>query len=120
MMTHLLTCLPQFASVLLALAAAEPASPPSKPTVIDVGSRRQVFIDRRFLDSAKGVELFVHQPRKTGEMTIKPDHPWEMGGVGPYSSVMKVGDTYHMWYHVMDTLLWGGDEKNGSICYARS
>ena len=25
------------------------------------------------------------------------------GGIGPYSSVLKVGDAYLMWYHAMDT-----------------
>ncbi len=98
-----------------ALAAAQ-----SRPAEIDVGDRRQLFIDRTFLTDARGIELHVHAPRKTGEMTIKPDHEWEKGGIGPYSSVMKVGDTYHMWYHTMDTVQWDSGNTSGAICYARS
>jgi hypothetical protein len=106
--------------VRVSIAGEPAASADAVDKPIDVGGQRQVFIDGRFLAQAKGVDLFVHQPRKTGEMTIKPDREWELGGVGPYSSVMKVGDTYHMWYHVMDTVQWHTGEKNGSICYARS
>ncbi|MGQ9651589.1 MAG: hypothetical protein ACUVXJ_15890 [Phycisphaerae bacterium] len=109
-----------FLLVLVAIPRLPAASADAVTKPIDIGDRRQVFIDGRFMAQAKGVELTVHQPRKTGEMTIKPDHEWETGGVGPYSSVMKVGDTYHMWYHVMDTVQWHTGEKNGCICYARS
>jgi hypothetical protein len=47
---------------------------------LEVGNRRQVFIDGRFIDSAQHVELHVHEPRKTGEMNLKPERPWEVGG----------------------------------------
>jgi hypothetical protein len=98
--------------------AAEAGSRDALP--ISIGDHRQVFIDRTFLAESKGVELLVHQPRKTGETTVGCDHEWEKGGIGPYSSVMKVGDTYHMWYHTMDTVQWDGGRDNGCICYARS
>lgn len=120
-MSHSPTRFPHVLLILLATVLADPVRPSSsEAAVLDVGDRRQLLIDHRFLDQARGVELCVHRPRKTGEMTIKPDHEWEKGGVGPYSSVMKVGDTYHMWYHVMDTVQWHTGEKNGCICYARS
>ncbi|MHC4675073.1 MAG: hypothetical protein ACYTBZ_21520 [Planctomycetota bacterium] len=92
----------------------------SGTAVLDIADRRQVFIDGRFLAEAYNVALHVHQPAKTGEMNIKPEHLWEVGGVGPYSNVVKEGNTYHMWYHVMASLQWDGDDKSGSICYARS
>lgn len=101
-------------------AAAQTGGQPRPPGGLDVGDRRQVFIDRTFLAESKGVELCVHPPRKTGDMTIKPEYPWEKGGIGPYSSVLKVGDTYHMWYHAMDTVQWDSGHNNGCICYARS
>lgn len=49
-----------------AVAAAEP---------LEIGSARQVFIDGRFMAEATNVSLEVHPPRKTGEWTIKPEHP---------------------------------------------
>lgn len=87
---------------------------------LEVGNRRQVFIDGRFIDSAQHVELHVHQPRKTGEMNLKPERPWEVGGIGPYSSLLEFGGTYHMWYHAMDSVQWHIDKEAGAICYARS
>jgi len=48
------------------LSAAEP---------IDVGSRKQLFIDNRFIDSSAGITLTMNPPHKTGERTIVADRP---------------------------------------------
>lgn len=87
---------------------------------LDIGDRRQVFLDRTFLAESENVEIVVHPPRKSGELNIKPERPWEQGGIGPYSSVLFDGRTYHMWYHAMDTVHWDTGYTNGSICYATS
>lgn len=87
---------------------------------IQIGDRRQVFIDRTFLAEANNAEIIVHPPRKSGEMAIKPEMPWERGGIGPYSSVLFDGKTYHMWYHAMDSVQWDTGHSNGCICYATS
>lgn len=87
---------------------------------IDVGTRRQLFIDRLFLAEARGVSLRVHPPRKTGETTIKADRAWERGGLGPFSSVLWDNGRYHLWYHAMDAKLWHTSPVAGSICYATS
>lgn len=87
---------------------------------LDIGNRRQVFIDGRFMAEARDVSLEVHPPRKTGDWTIRPEHPWERGGIGPYSNVLHDGHTYHMWYHAMDDPHWDQAETNGAICYATS
>ncbi len=87
---------------------------------IQVGDQRQLFLDQTFLTGAKNVEIVVHPPRKSGEMNIKPERPWEKGGIGPYSSVLFDGKTYHMWYHAMDSIQWDTGHTNGSICYATS
>ena len=101
-------------SISALLASAAFAGP------IQVGDRRQLFIDQTFLAEAKGVEIIVHPPRKSGEMAIKPEQPWEKGGIGPYSSVLFDGKTYHMWYHAMDSVHWDTGHTNGAICYATS
>lgn len=96
----------------LALAPVVHAAPVSNsggPPVLDIGDQRQVFIDDRFFAAAHGVELVMHPPRKTGERTLVPDRPWERGGIGTNSSVIKDGDTYHMWY-----------PAHRGYCYARS
>ncbi|HRT08055.1 MAG TPA: hypothetical protein P5233_06660 [Candidatus Paceibacterota bacterium] len=87
---------------------------------LDIGDRRQVFLDDRFLAQARNVTLEVHSPRKTGDWTLKPEHPWERGGIGPYSNVLHDGATYHFWYHAMDDTQWDQGHTNGSICYATS
>src|SRR5687768_145441 len=85
---------------------------------LQVGSERQLFVDRTFLAEARDVTLEVHSPRKSGEQTVRADRRWERGGIGPYSSVLHDGTTYHMWYHAMDSAQWDTGHRNGSICYA--
>lgn len=87
---------------------------------IDVSDHRQVFVDRTFLPEAKGVQLQVHPPVKTGERNVVCDRPWEKGGLGPYSSVLFHDGKYHMWYHVMDNKIWHTSPEAGAICYATS
>ena len=55
----LLSCL-----ILTRLASAQVADMMAQP--IDVASQSQLFIDDRFLDTARGVELVVNPPRKMG------------------------------------------------------
>lgn len=87
-------------------------------TPLAIGDKRQVFIDGRFIEQSRGVELAVHKPYKTGQIVIACEHPWEQS-LGQYHSVLKDGDTYHMWYTV-----YGGADSNAvpirSIAYARS
>ena len=75
---------------LLATLAAQTALP-AQSNPLDVASRRQVFIDGRFLEVSDGVELVVHQPVKTNELTIAPEHPWETVISGS-STVIKAGE----------------------------
>ena len=101
-------------------------------SALDIGDRRQVFIDHRFLESSQGVRLRVHPPRKTGELTIAQEHPWESRRVGLYGTVLKVGETYHMWYESLSnfdrdeaghhTLKLERDRNDWRryMCYARS
>ncbi len=82
---------------------------PDRQTVLEIGNRRQVFIDGRFLASSRNVELVVHSPRKTGERTVVADKPWEGNDVDNYSCVLEDAGNYHLWYPT----------KSG-LCYARS
>lgn len=91
---------------------------PARP--LEIGSRRQVFVDGRFLARTHNVKLHTHAPVKTGERNIDHDRPWEVGGIGPYSNVLKEGDKYKMWYQVMASVQWHVDLEAGAICYAES
>ncbi len=63
---------------------------------IDVGSRRELFIDDALVDSMENVTLKVHQPVRK-EVSIKWDKPWEGSGCG-YTTVFQDGDKYRMYY----------------------
>jgi hypothetical protein len=81
----------------------------ARDAVLDVGNRRQLFLDQRFFGASRNVELRVHPPRKTGERTLVADRPWEGKFIGEYCSVLWVEGVYHLWYPV-----------DAGICYARS
>ena len=51
---------------------------------LQVGAEKQVFIDGRFIEKSRGVELVVNRPRITGEKIIVPEHPWEDFYIGAY------------------------------------
>lgn len=69
------------------------------PAPIDVGSRKQLFIDERFIAVSSGVELVMNTPRRDGRVLLTTDQPWEQGRViGVYSSVLKEDDTVRIWY----------------------
>ena len=54
---------------------------------IDVGTRKQLFIDDLFFGSSRGVELVVHSPVAAG-VAIKADRPWVMGGRESYLTIV--------------------------------
>ncbi len=88
--------------------AADSTRPADPRSALDIGSRRQVFVDGRFLEQARNIQLVMHPPIKTGEYTIQPDQPWERG-IGSYNSALWADGAYHMWYRA-----------GGGMCYARS
>jgi len=90
------------------LHASGSNQPADQREVLDIGGRRQVFIDGRFLADARNVHLVMHPPVKTGEYAIRPDQPWERG-IGCYNSALWADGTYHMWYRA-----------GAGMCYARS
>ncbi len=95
---------------LLAVRSARAASKPW-----DVGSRKQVFLDRRFIESANRVELVVNRPRVTGEKLIQGDRPWESFFLGGYQSVIQEDDRIRLWYECTDL-----KKDFGYIAYAYS
>ena len=77
----------------------------SDPEVIDVGARRELFVDRYLIESMDGAELRLHRPTPR-EIAIVHDQPWE-GNSSNYKTVFKDGDLYRMYYrgsHVIHTL----------------
>lgn len=92
-------------SAFLSLVTAAIPSVASAPP-IDVGTRKQLFIDTRFIQSSEGITLSMHTPYQTGEEIVSPDAAWEKGGeIGSYSSIVQEdrpgGSLIRLWYMIM-------------------
>lgn len=73
----------------------------SQERAIEIGSRKQLFIDHKFIESSEGVELIMNPPQRTGEMLVLPDAPWEKElGIGSYSSVIQENGKIRLWYNI--------------------
>lgn len=66
-------------------------------TVLDIGSRRELFVDDYLIDKLVGATQRLHEPVKR-EVVMVFDQPWE-DGVG-YYSVFQDGDVYRLYYRV--------------------
>jgi len=92
---------PLFISVAALLALTGPV--PAETPVLDVGARKQLFVDHRFIESADGVALIANPPQRTGEILVTTDAPWEKGLlVASYSSIAKENGRVRLWYQVSE------------------
>ena len=85
--------------------------------VLQLGSQRELFVDRHFIGSMDGLELRLHEPRREG-VALKFDRPWE-GGFSCYTTVIKDGDTYRMYYRGLPSAT-RDDSPEATVCYAES
>ena len=79
-----------------ATAAAPGAAAQKTQTVVDIGSRRELFVDRHLIDTLTGCRLELHHPRRQS-VALKFDKPWE-GLHSGYITVIKDGPLYRMYY----------------------
>ena len=63
---------------------------------IEIGSRRELFVDEFLVERMMGVELKLQQPVPR-ELAIVHDAPWE-GNISGYHTVFRDGDRYKMYY----------------------
>jgi len=87
---------------------------------IDIGSRRELFVDDYLLaEMSDAVTLKVHQPTP-GEVALVTDMPWE-GNTCAYYTVFRDGDLYRMYYRGAH---WDTEKKRAAhpevTCYAES
>jgi len=91
---------------------------------IDIGSRRELFVDDFLIEKLTGkAEQLLHHPQPQ-EIAITHDLPWEGSGSG-YHSVFKDGDKYRMYYKSWQlTVTAPGKVNTGEhplfCCYAES
>lgn len=91
---------------------------------IDIGSRRELFVDNFLIDSTQGaLRLQVHQPVRR-EIVFKTDALWE-GNASGYQSVFKDGGLYRMYYRGLHYRNGGPPaqalaDHPRNLCYAES
>jgi len=62
---------------------------------IDIGSRRELFVDRYLIDTFQdGARLMLHRPIPR-EVVLTHDEPWE-GNICGYATILRDDDTYRM------------------------
>ena len=105
---------------LLILGAAALLSSPAAGTArgesgfeasLDIGSRRELFVDYHLIGQLRGTRLKLHVPRPGG-VAIAYEKPWE-DWYSFYTTILKDGDTYRMYYRC-------GLGSQSYTCYAES
>ncbi|MBC8876509.1 MAG: hypothetical protein H8E44_44340 [Planctomycetes bacterium] len=106
-----------FAVFVLAITTAIRADDP-----IEIGSRRELFVDDYLVGSLDGAKRVLHHPTPQ-EIVLTHDAPWEGSGSG-YHSVFRDGDLYRMYYKAWHLDVSGGKLNSGAhplyCCYAES
>ena len=109
----------RFLIILLAallVASALPAA--AEP--IELGARRELFVDYFLIDKLDGLELRLHRPRPAG-VVLKLDRPWE-GIHSGYFTVLLDEGKYKMYYRGRPerSARDGTPEAREVTCYAQS
>ncbi|MBI3666532.1 MAG: hypothetical protein HY236_09980, partial [Acidobacteria bacterium] len=85
--------------------------------VIDIGSRRELFVDRFLIDQLRNAELQLGKPLDAGPV-LPFDRPWE-GAFSNYVTVIQDAGVYRLYYRGEPV---AGDDGNPQevTCYAES
>jgi hypothetical protein len=104
-------------AALLVLALCPLLRADEPPKAIDIGSRRELFVDKHLIDKLDGVSLRLEQPRDEG-IALKFDKPWE-GAFCGYCTIIRDGSEYRAYYRGNPTV--GKDGSNSEVtCVATS
>ena len=107
--------------LILLIVAAVPIDPnpviadQEDETVLDLGSRLELFVDDYLIDTMAGVTQKLHSPEPR-EIALTWNAPWE-GGVSGFPVVFQDGDIYRLYYYGEPS---ASKIKAWSICYAES
>ena len=98
----------------LSTRAAEPTA--TKSPVRDIGSRRELFIDKFLIERLENACLRLHEP-VSGGVVLRIDKPWEGPANGPMS-VIELDGRLLMYYR--GWALTDPTDQNGVGCVAES
>jgi hypothetical protein len=88
---------------------------------IDIGRRRELFVDDFLVDRLRGARRTLHRP-VAREISLERTKPWE-GNASGYTTVFQDGDLYRMYYrgtHIVYTMGKGTSVHPEVVCYAES
>lgn len=99
------------------LASASHADNPKTPSALEIGSRRELFVDRYLIDTMNGARLKLNEPRDEGSV-LTFDAPHE-GPFAGYTTIIRDGELLRMYYRGVSELTRDGSEHERT-CYAES
>ena len=94
---------------ILALAVAAQAAEP-----INLGNRRELFVDHFFIEQLSGTQLRLHTPRDEG-IALKFDVPWE-GGFSGYVTIVQLSDKMRAYYRGKPIANKDGSDDEVTCC----
>ena len=94
-----------------------PRVKPSVHEVVDIGSRRELFVDRFLIDGMEDARLVLNRPHDEG-VVLKFDKPWE-GLFCGYCTVITLESGYRVYYRGRPAVGKDGDDTETS-CVAES
>ncbi|MSU37310.1 MAG: hypothetical protein EXS36_19880, partial [Pedosphaera sp.] len=103
-------------SVLLPIAARELSAHAQTTHPIDIGGRKQLFIDTKFVTNAHNISLEMNPPAKMGQI-MAGIHPWETGWWNGSASILEYEGKFKLWYNCSDPQ---SGLKQSYLCYAES
>ncbi len=74
-------------------------TPPAAAEPLDLGTRRELFVDDLLIDTLAGTRLELHPPQPQ-EIVFRFDRPWE-GIYSGYETILKDGDRFRFYYRGM-------------------
>ncbi|MGC8643457.1 MAG: hypothetical protein ACP5XB_26670, partial [Isosphaeraceae bacterium] len=107
--------------LILALIAIGQAAPAAPPALIEIGGRRELFVDDFLVDQRNGLELRLQTPVPR-QVVLVHDAPWEGSGCG-YHTIFRDGDIVRMYYIAADLTSADGSQMAlhpAFACYAES
>ena len=105
------------AFLVLAAFTAVPCNA-AEPAAIDIGWRRELFVDDFLIDSLRGAQLRLQHPTPR-EVVITYNAPNE-GNTSYYVRVFKDGEQFRMYYRGSDYVWETGKDAHEVVCYAES
>lgn len=87
---------------------------------LDIGQRRELFVDNHLIDQLDGVELKMHPPHPAG-IAIPFNDAWDRDASG-YATVIQDKDLYRMYYRGGPRDASSGESEGSTsyFCYAES